>query len=324
MYTFEEIKNFIEKKLSEIKLKDHPRKLYFPIRYTLESGGKRIRPAMVLMACNLFKDTIEDALSPALAIEIFHNFTLLHDDIMDNSKKRRGRDTVHQKWNSNIAILSGDAMAIKAYGLLSETSEDKLHKVLDLFNQTALRVCEGQQLDMDYEDKDTVSEEEYLEMIELKTAVLLACSLKLGAIAGDAEESDAQNIYEFGRYLGLAFQLQDDLLDLYADPAVLGKNTGGDIVAGKKTYLYFKAYEKASAKDKQELRNLINSVSLEPEQKINQIKVIYDSYNVFSLTSEKIYEYYKEAIKCFDNIKVSANRKEPLLNLAHYIMNRKK
>ncbi|MFP4019873.1 MAG: polyprenyl synthetase family protein [Bacteroidales bacterium] len=324
MHTFEEIRNIVEETLSGLRFKKNPGNLYAPVQYSLESGGKRIRPVMVLMGCNLFTDSIEKAIYPALAIEIFHNFTLLHDDIMDNSDTRRGRATIHKKWNTNVAILSGDAMLIKAYEFLSKTESEKLPLLLKVFNKTALQVCEGQQLDMDFEESNRVTEQEYLEMIELKTAVLLAGSLKLGALLGDAEEHDADNIYNFGRNLGLAFQLQDDYLDLYGDPNVFGKKIGGDIVAGKKTYLYFKACENADETDRNALNELMYSKSIEREEKINKVKMLYDKYKVSELTDNKIKEYYRQAEINYERIKVPANRKEPLWHLAEILLKREK
>lgn len=324
MYTFEEIKNIVEDTLSGLRFKKYPGNLYAPVQFTLESGGKRIRPVMVLMGCNLFMDSIEKAIYPALAIEIFHNFTLLHDDIMDNSDTRRGRATIHKKWNTNVAILSGDAMLIKAYEFLSKAEKDKLPQLFRVFNNTALQVCEGQQLDMDFEEIDNVNEEEYLEMIELKTAVLLACSLKLGAISGGAEENDTENLYNFGRYLGMAFQLQDDYLDLYGDPGVFGKKIGGDIVAGKKTYLYFKAWESADEAGRNALKELMSSKSIAKEDKINKIKKLYNKYKVAELTNNKIKEYYQQAKISYEKINVPTYRKKPLWHLAEFLLEREK
>jgi len=243
MYTFIQIQQIVEKYLKEIELKTEPRELYEPVKYILEIGGKRIRPSLVLAAYNLFKNDVETAINPALALEVFHNFTLLHDDIMDKADLRRNQQTVHKKWNENVAILSGDTMSIKAYELLSKIPAEFLSEVLQAFNKTALQVCEGQQLDMNFESRLDVSVEEYLEMIRLKTSVLIAVSLKIGAIMAGALRNDVHKLYDFGLNLGLAFQLQDDYLDAYGDVQAFGKKIGGDIVANKKTFLLIKALE---------------------------------------------------------------------------------
>ena len=229
MFAFNDILQKIEQEITRLQFTYPPKSLYDPIEYILSLGGKRIRPALVLMACNLYKENVDTAVNPALGLEVFHNFTLLHDDLMDDADKRRNKPTVHKVWNANTAILSGDAMLIAAYQLIGETESESLKEILDLFTRTALEICGGQQYDMEFESRTDVTEEEYIEMIRLKTAVLLACALKMGAIMGNAPKADAETLYQFGINIGLAFQLQDDLLDVYGDTATFGKNIGGDI-----------------------------------------------------------------------------------------------
>ena len=243
----------INKTIEEIRYPDQAQGLFAPISYILSLGGKRIRPLLALMANEMFGGDTSDVIMPAIGVEVFHNFTLLHDDLMDNADKRRGEETVHIKWNDNTAILSGDAMQIMAYQFIAQTKPEILQKVLNLFSHTALEICEGQQYDMEFEDRSNVSEEEYLEMIRLKTAVLLGCSLKIGAITGGANEDDANLLYEFGEKIGLAFQLKDDLLDVYADTNVFGKNIGGDILNNKKTFLLISALKLADEKLRQKM-----------------------------------------------------------------------
>ncbi|PLX19439.1 MAG: isoprenyl synthetase, partial [Marinilabiliales bacterium] len=269
MYNLKELQDLINKKISNEKIGREPFSLYDPIKYTLESGGKRIRPVLVLMTCNLFSDKIEHALRPAIGLEIFHNFTLLHDDIMDHADIRRGNPTVHKKWNENAAILSGDAMFIKAYEYFLDCQSTNFREILKIFNSTALEVCEGQQYDMEFEEKAIVTEAEYLRMIELKTSVLLAAALKIGALLGGANEKDADLLYQFGLNIGLAFQLQDDYLDVYGDVKVFGKKIGGDIVANKKTFMLIKAQEMARGEIKEQLNQLLNEQDFDRETKIN-------------------------------------------------------
>ena len=259
MYTLLEARELVEKHLQTLSIPDTPPELYEPVKYVLSLGGKRIRPALVLLACDMYSDGVESALIPAMAIEIFHNFTLLHDDVMDKSEMRRGSETVHIRYNENVALLSGDVMSILASRLMNQSPGVVLHTVHEIFTKTAMQVCEGQQMDMNFEDKLDVSEEAYLQMIELKTAVLIAASLKIGAILGGAAEKDAEVLSEFGRNLGLAFQLQDDLLDTYGDTVVLGKNIGTDIVDNKKTFLMIRALEKSTSKQKEELEYWLHS-----------------------------------------------------------------
>jgi geranylgeranyl diphosphate synthase type II len=324
MYTLENCQSIIEKCLKEIKLPDEPVSLYDPIYYTIGLEGKRIRPCLTLIACNLFTDSVEVSINPALAIELFHNFTLLHDDIMDSSELRRGQPTVHKKWNSNVAILSGDAMLIKAYDYLSQSPESVLSDVLAVFNKTALQVCEGQQYDMDYESSMEVSVEDYLKMIELKTSVLIAASLKIGAICGGAEETNSDFLYQFGRSLGIAFQLQDDLMDVYADPGIFGKSRGVDIVANKKTYLLTNALTLAKGAMLKNLTDWIRKEDFNRTEKINAITDIYNNLNIKEITESKIMELFRKARLSLDKVSVGKERKSVLEEFAFQLMKREK
>lgn len=324
MFTLSQLQEIISEKINSLNFNKEPKGLYEPIRYTLDSGGKRIRPALVLAACNLFSENIEDAFPVALAFEIFHNFTLLHDDIMDNSTIRRNKKTVHKKWNSNTAILSGDAMMIEAYKLLSDLPAELLKKILKLFNQTALEVCEGQQYDMEFENRENVSEAEYLAMIKLKTSVLIAAALKAGALCGGASETDADLLYEFGLNIGLAFQIQDDLLDTYGEPSVFGKKTGNDIITGKKTFLLIKASEKADNDLSNKLSRLISEKNIKEPEKIELVTQIYNKLNIRSLTELTIKDFYQKAINFLNALTVENNKKDVLSAFADLIMNRKK
>ncbi len=301
-----------------------PANLYLPIQYTFDMGGKRLRPIMVLMACDLFGGKIEDAMYAALGIETFHNFTLLHDDIMDRASLRRNRKTVHEKYNENIAILSGDAMSNLAYQYLLKTESPALREILILFAKTATEVCEGQQFDMDYENNLSVSIDDYLKMIRLKTAVLIACSLKTGAFIGHASPQDADHLYEFGIQLGLAFQLKDDLLDVYADQDKFGKKTGGDIVSNKKTFLLLKALELASPEQKKEILHWMTATDFNPDEKVAAVKKIYSEINIRQITVETMDGYHRKALGKLERIAIGANRKEELLALAKRMMNREK
>ncbi|RKD91881.1 polyprenyl synthetase family protein [Mangrovibacterium diazotrophicum] len=299
-----------------------PVNLYQPIEYTLNMGGKRLRPVMVLLANELFGGNPEDAMNAALAVEIFHNFTLLHDDIMDNADMRRNKPSVHKKYSENIAILSGDAMSIMAYRYLLKTKAARLNEIISLFTETAIEVCEGQQYDMDFENRLDVTVEEYLEMIRLKTAVLLACSFKMGALSANASNSDAENIYQFGINLGLAFQLQDDLLDCYADQDKFGKRIGGDIVANKKTFLLINAMELASEKLKPKLTDWLQQDSFDEQEKIAAVKAIYQETGVKEICEKAINDYYNKALISLEQIGIDENKKTILQLLAKSIMER--
>ena len=325
MYTIQELHALVSDEIEkEIKLlyKTEPQNLYEPVGYALAMGGKRLRPVMVLLAYNLFGKTIEKALPAALAIEVFHNFTLLHDDIMDQAEMRRNSLSVYKKYNENIAILSGDAMSIMAYNYLLKCNSSKLESMICLFSQTALEVCEGQQYDMDFETKMDVSITEYLNMIKLKTAVLLACSLKLGALAADAPEKTADQLYSFGLNLGIAFQLQDDLLDVFADQDKFGKKIGGDIVSNKKTFLLLKALETADNSAKEIIQNWITIGEFDPDEKIKVLTSIYNDLNIKKITEDCIDSFYQSALSIYDEIALPEETKTELLYLANLIMER--
>lgn len=325
MHTISELQKLISAEINkEIDrlTKMEPVNLYEPIGYALSMGGKRLRPVMVLLAYNLFNETVEEAVPAAMAIEVFHNFTLLHDDIMDQAPTRRNSLTVYKKYNDNVAILSGDAMSIMAYNYLLKCNFSDPVPSIRLFSQTALEVCEGQQLDMDFETRADVSIPEYLNMIRLKTGVLLACSLKIGALAANAPEKNAELIYDFGINLGIAFQLQDDLLDVFADPEKFGKKIGGDIVSNKKTFLLLKALELADGGDRKIILDWISKKEFNPEEKIEAVTNIYNHLNIKKITEDCIEEYYREAMQVLGEMDVPLERKTELLHLAQLIMER--
>ena len=326
LYNIDQCSAYIEKQLTELGIdRKKPENLYQPVSYVLESGGKRIRPLLTLLSCNLFDDRIEQSIMPAMALEVFHNFTLLHDDVMDKADIRRNRPTVHKKWSESTAILSGDAMMILAYQYICTVDPAILPPVLDIFSQTAIEVCEGQQYDMDFESRTDVSIDEYLMMIRLKTAVLLAAGLKIGALCGHAGPQDADTIYQFGISLGLTFQLQDDWLDVYSDPAVFGKATGGDILSGKKTYLLLTAMEKSDTGTRQELVRLLDNTAIPPDEKISKVKDIYDSLQVGALTQQAMESYYQQAMSHLEKIKLpDESRKDELKKLAVKLLKRDK
>ena len=324
MYTLTEARNLIEKHIQTYSIPETPPQLYEPVRYVLSLGGKRIRPALVLLACDMFAGVVDSAMMPALAIEIFHNFTLLHDDIMDQSDLRRGHPTVHIKYNENVAILSGDVMSILANRLMNQSPGVVLHTVQDIFTRTAMQVCEGQQYDMNFEEYLTVTEEEYLNMIELKTAVLIAASLKIGAILGGASEKDAEDLYDFGRNLGIAFQLQDDLLDTYGETDVIGKKRGTDIVDNKKTFLMINALEKASPSEKKILHDWLTRKEFDPDEKIRELTEIFDKLEIRELTESRIKDFYQAALASLEHLNRPPERKEELFNFASYLMKRQK
>jgi geranylgeranyl diphosphate synthase, type II len=322
MFSIKELQEIINTKIASEKIGREPFSLYDPINYTLEAGGKRIRPALVLMACNLFSEDIEQAINPAIGLEIFHNFTLLHDDIMDHADIRRGNPTVHKKWDENTAILSGDAMFIKAYEYFLDCESPRFRDLLKVFNETALEVCEGQQYDMEFETRDFVSEDEYLRMIRLKTSVLLAAALKIGALIGGAEQQDAAFLYEFGINLGLAFQLQDDLLDVYGNVHVFGKKTGGDIVANKKTFMLIKALEIAKDEDLKTIKSLLSEKNIENEKKIQAVTQIYDKINIKQIVETRIEKLNQDALAFLEKVNVEKNKKSELHTLAENLIKR--
>ncbi|MEA3316550.1 MAG: polyprenyl synthetase family protein [Bacteroidota bacterium] len=323
MYNLEELQKLVNTYIGKEKFDKQPKLLYEPIKYTLESGGKRIRPALVLLACNIFTGNIDAAIKPAIGLEIFHNFTLLHDDIMDNADLRRNKPTVHNKWNHNTAILSGDAMFIKAYDYFLNSNFNNFREVLKVFNRTAIEVCEGQQYDMDFESRNDVTEEEYLEMIRLKTSVLIAAALKIGALIGGADTPNANLLYEFGVNIGLGFQLQDDLLDTFGDEKVFGKKIGGDIIAKKKTYLLIKALEIADSKTKMDIEDLLE-LKYDDKKKIADVKVIYNKLDIRRLTKEKISDYYLIATQALSEATISDEAKNELIKFAEKLINRDK
>ncbi len=322
MINFKKAQDIINHEISVIEFNREPRELYDPVNYILSIGGKRIRPALVIMACSMFSDQVTHAIKPALALEIFHNFTLLHDDMMDNSVLRRNKPTVHEKWNRNIAILSGDVMSIIAYKYISDCPSGMLPSILELFTETALKVCEGQQYDLNFETRNDVSVDDYLKMIELKTAVLIAASLKMGAILGGASLADADLLYEFGKNLGITFQLMDDMLDVYGDTDKFGKRIGMDIVANKKTFLVLKAIEVADDQTRSQLTEFMSSSGFDPEEKINRVINIFNKLGIKEITQAKSGEYYDHALKTLDMISVGHERKSTLKEFAKMLIER--
>ena len=324
MYSFNESREIINNTIAKIILSDDPAELFDPIKYTLSTGGKRLRPALVLMSCELFSGKIDKAIMPALGIEMFHNFTLLHDDIMDKSPIRRNKPTIHKKWNENIAILSGDVMSILSYKYITKCNKEILPSVIDLFNQTAIMVCKGQQYDMNFETLQTVTVDEYLNMIELKTSVLIAASIKLGAILGGANQVDINHMYNFGCNLGMAFQIQDDLLDVYGDLKVFGKKPGGDIIANKKTYLLVKALEIASSEQKVRIYNQLKKKSFDTDKKINAILSVYNELNIKDISIALIKEYLSKSKSDLEKVSSENYKKERLKELFEILLNRNK
>lgn len=322
MLSFNEILQKVENKISQLSFEYPPKSLYDPIEYILSLGGKRIRPALAIMACNLYKENIENVIDPALGVEVFHNFTLLHDDLMDRADKRRNKPTVHKVWNDNTAILSGDAMLIAAYRLIGKTDPIHLKEIFDLFTATALEICGGQQYDMEFESRMDVTEAEYIEMIRLKTAVLLACSLKIGAIIGGATKEDASDLYDFGINIGLAFQLQDDLLDVYGDTATFGKNIGGDITCNKKTFLLIHAFELASPEQRNMLTDWINKTTFVAAEKIEAVTSIYNELHLKDITTVKMQGYYDKAMEHLARLSVSPEKLTVLKDVTNRLMYR--
>ncbi len=298
--------------------------LFDPARYILSLGGKRLRPLLTLMGSDLFGSKVDKAINAALAIEIFHNFSLLHDDLMDRADMRRGQPTVHKKWNANSAILSGDAMVIEAYRYIAKVPPASLPVILDLFSTTAMQICQGQQLDMDFEKRMDVSESEYIEMIRLKTAVLIGCALKMGALIGGAEPRDADCLYEYGINIGLAFQLKDDLLDVYGDPKTFGKMIGGDILCNKKTYLLIKALKNSGEQQRKMLLQWLSASEFDPEEKIRFVKNVYDELNLKVITGNLIEKYYLASLDCLTSIQVPEDRKKDLMEFSENLMYREK
>ncbi len=325
MYTIEEIQKLINDYIDNQKFEGNPKELYAPIEYILRQGGKRLRPTLCLLACDLFGGNIEDCMVPAVAAEIFHNFTLVHDDIMDQAPLRRGVETIYKKWGSDVAILSGDTMLIKAFQYVLNTDNKYRYEVFAELCKVALEVCEGQQFDLNFETRDDVTLEEYLEMIRLKTAVLLGSVLKIGAIVAGADEKAQNAIYKYGVDLGMAFQLQDDVLDCYADVDVFGKMIGGDISDNKKTYLYLYALSVASAEDEAELRRLFQMPKGRDEDKINKVLAIYDKYAVKQEALAHIHKYFISSETILAELDVeNEDRKKVLRDYAEYLYKRNK
>ncbi|WP_443730881.1 polyprenyl synthetase family protein [Segatella buccae] len=322
MKTTDELLQLINRYLDSLPYDRKPASLYAPIKYVLSMGGKRIRPTLMLLAYNLFKDDPEKILSSACALETYHNYTLLHDDLMDNADVRRGQPTVHKKWNANLAVLSGDSMLVLAYQRMTEC-DSHLAEVLRLFTETALEIGEGQQMDMEFETRNDVREEEYIEMIRLKTSVLLACAMKIGALLADAPADDADNLYRFGEKIGLAFQLQDDYLDVYGDPAVFGKAIGGDIVSNKKTYMLINAFNRADNAQRAELERWIRATDFDRQEKVKAVTGLYDEMGIDRLAQQKIAGYFNESKTYLDRVGVSDERKSELMRYAQRMMKRR-
>jgi geranylgeranyl diphosphate synthase type II len=323
MLSTEYIQSVIQQKIDELNFNRKPAELYEPIKYMLCLGGKRLRPTLCLLACDLFGTDIHEALNPALGIEIFHNFTLMHDDIMDHASIRRGKETVHKKWNQNIAILSGDTMMAIAYELIMKAPGKVQSQVLHVFNQTAIEVCEGQQYDLNFETQHNVSIEDYISMIRLKTAVLIAGSLKIGAVIGGSPTEDSEKLYRFGENIGIAFQLQDDLLDIFSDEVKFGKKNGGDIVTNKKTFLYLKAFELADKKKQDELIHFFSPDFTNFDEKVNGVKAIYQQLDLKNITKAEIKRYHQSAMVYLDDLNVADTSKSELRNVTDKLMNRK-
>ena len=323
MYTSEQILAMVNRTLAELPYDRKPEGLYEPMKYVLSLGGKRIRPVMMLMGYNLYKEDVDSILMPAIGLETYHNYTLLHDDLMDKADVRRGHPTVHRKWNENAAILSGDTMLVMAYRYMAQCAPEYLLQTMELFTETALEIGEGQQYDMEFETRNDVTEVEYIEMIRLKTSVLLACALKLGALLAGAPASDAEALYEFGEQIGLAFQLQDDYLDVYGDFEVFGKRIGGDILCNKKTYMLINALSLANASQRHELESWLAATDYEEEEKIKGVTRLYDEMGIPSLAQQKIQYYYALAQESLSRVSLPDDRKALLWQYAQTMLNRK-
>ena len=322
MYKAEELLKMVNEAIDGLSYDRKPASLYEPIKYVLSLGGKRVRPVLMLMAYNLYKDDPQKIITQAVGLETYHNFTLLHDDLMDNADMRRGHETVHKKWDANQAILSGDTMLLQAFERVEACEVDKVKDVFATFMQTTYEIGEGQQLDVEFETRNDVTEEEYIEMIRLKTSVLLACALKIGAILAGAPKEDQENLYRFGEQIGLAFQLQDDLLDVYGDPKVFGKNIGGDITSNKKTYMLINAVNRANAKQREELTRWIDAKTFDREEKVRAVTRLYDEIGIRQLCEQKMDTCYTLAQQYMTKVQVSEDRKAVLKAYAAAIMKR--
>ncbi|MFZ4435932.1 MAG: polyprenyl synthetase family protein [Flavobacterium psychrophilum] len=323
MHAIAQYQEFITQYASKQVVVKEPLGLYQPVSYIMGLGGKRLRPVLTLLATELFDANYQEALPAALAVEVFHNFSLVHDDIMDDAPLRRGHETVHEKWDINTGILSGDAMLIMAYRYFEHYEPAVFYALVKLFSQTALEVCEGQQWDIDFEQRDNVTLPEYLKMIEYKTAVLVAAALKMGAIIAKTSEQNAQLLYNFGLYLGIAFQLQDDYLDAFGDPATFGKQVGGDIIENKKTYLYLKAMEYAEPNDKIQLTQLFSIHPSDNSDKIESVKRLFMQTGASQATQEAIESYTQKALRLVDELPVDQTKKDVLTAFAQNLMHRK-
>ena len=320
----DEILQKVNHYLDHLPYDRQPASLYEPVKYVLSLGGKRIRPVLMLLGYNLWKEQPEDILMPACGIETYHNYTLLHDDLMDNADMRRGHETVHRRWDANKAILSGGSMLVLAYQRVAQVPADKLRQVLDLFTTTALEIGEGQEYDMAFETRNNVTEDEYIEMIRLKTSVLLACALKIGAILADAPKEDAERLYRLGEQVGLAFQLQDDLLDVYGDPKVFGKAIGGDITSNKKTYMLINAFNRANPKQHQELKRWIEAKTFNREVKVSEVTRLYDEIGIRQLCEQKINYYFELARQTLSEVNVPEDCKQALSAYMDELLHRNK
>ena len=324
MKTSNEILKLVNDFLAQLPYERKPKSLYEPVEYVLSIGGKRIRPVLTLMGYNLWKEDPGRILMPAVGLETYHNYTLLHDDLMDNADMRRGHETVHRRWDANKAILSGDSMLVLAYQRMQQVPAEKLPAVLNLFTETALEIGEGQEYDMTFETRNDVTEDEYIEMIRLKTSVLLACALKTGALLADAPEEDADRLYRVGEQVGLAFQLQDDLLDVYGDPKVFGKAIGGDITSNKKTYMLINAYNRANDEQRKELEHWIGAKEFNRQEKVAAVTRLYDAIGIRQLCEDKINYYFQQASQTLSEVNVPEERKAHLRQYMDELLHRNK
>lgn len=323
MYTSNQLLEKVNQALDHLAYDRQPQGLYAPIKYELSLGGKRLRPVLMLLTYNMYKEDVENIMMQALGLEIYHNFTLLHDDVMDRADVRRGKPCVHKVWNDNTAILSGDTMIVDSFIRMQQCDPAHLPDVMDVFSRTALEISEGQQYDMEFESRNDVKEEEYLEMIRLKTSVLLACAVKIGALLGNATNEDAALLYDFGERIGLAFQLQDDYLDVYGDFAVFGKRIGGDILCNKKTYLLIKAFEHANEGQRKELESWVSRTEYAPQEKIDAVTRLYNEIGVRELCDQKINMFFQLAEKSLQKVSLPWEKKSQLWNYALQLMSRK-
>lgn len=322
MYTSEELLKKVNEALDNVVYDRQPASLYDPIKYVLSIGGKRVRPVLTMLSYNLYKDDPLSIMPQAIGLETYHNFTLLHDDLMDHADMRRGHETVHKKWDANRAILSGDTMLLQAFERVEDCDPAKLPAVFKVFIQTTLEIGEGQQLDVEFETRNDVTEDEYIEMIRLKTSVLLACACKVGSIMADAPAEDIENMYKFGEKLGLAFQLQDDLLDVYGDPAVFGKNIGGDITSNKKTYMLINAVNRANPAQREQLMKWIDAKDFDRNEKVKAVTELYNEIGIRELCEQKIEEYYQKSLVYLAKVNLPEERKAELKAYAAEMMKR--